>query len=63
MIWADICNQTLYGHWTQKFFRAPASKVKLIDQANICKYMEWELSRYKKEDIVTKFEEGMGREH
>ena len=28
LIWADICNQSLYGHRPQNVFRAPASRVK-----------------------------------
>ena len=33
LIWADICNQLLYGHKPQKIFWAPAYKVKSNDPA------------------------------
>ena len=34
LIWADICNQSLYGHRPHKNFRAPASRVKSNDTAS-----------------------------
>ena len=34
IIWTDIHNQSLYGHFSQKIFRAPASKFKSIDPAS-----------------------------
>lgn len=51
IIWADICNQALYGQQPHKISRTPASKVKSIDSASKDKYMEWVLSTYVKEDL------------
>ena len=34
LIWANICNQSLYGHQPQHFFRAPACRVKSNDPAS-----------------------------
>ena len=40
MIWAEICNQSIFGHRPQKIFRTSVSKVKSNDPANREKYIE-----------------------
>ena len=55
MIWAEICNQSMFGHRPQRIFRAPVSKVKSNDPAKREKYIEDVLLRFKAEDIMLSF--------
>ena len=55
MIWAEICNQSMFGHRPKRFFCAPVSKVKSNDPANREKYIEDVLERFEVEDKLLSF--------
>ena len=55
LIWADICNQSLYGHRPQRIFRAPALRVKSNDPAFREKYAKRLLEQYERKGLVHKF--------
>ena len=55
MIWAEICNQSMFGHCPQRIFRAPVSKVKSNDPTNREKYIEDVLVQFEAEDILLSF--------
>ena len=56
MIWAEICNQSMFGHRPQQIFRAPVSKVKSNDPVNQEKFIEDVLEQFEAEDILLSFE-------
>ena len=55
LIWADICNQSLYGYRPQRIFRAPTSRVKSNDPASREKYAKRLLEQYERKGLVRKF--------
>ena len=55
LILIELCNQSLYGHYHQKIFCAPISKVKSDNPNNYEIYIEKVLERYESGDVLTCF--------
>lgn len=55
LILVEICNYAIFGHFPQKIFKAPLSRVKSKDPRNREIYIERVLKQYEEEGVHTQF--------
>ena len=55
LIWADICNEDLFGAYSQHIYRAPVSNVKSNDPDIREMYIQQYLEKYEGEDVINDY--------